>query len=107
MEGPLTYRYRLAEVRGSIRPREARPTKLYFIQAGLDGPIKIGRAVDPRQRLAQLQTASPYELRLLASWDIEDGISELAVHARFEDAHLRGEWFEPVPELLRFVEEIA
>jgi hypothetical protein len=38
---------------------------MYFIQQGTTGPIKIGVSNNPYQRLANLQTANPYKLRLL------------------------------------------
>ena len=39
---------------------------IFFIQAGHDGPIKIGKAVDPEKRLQTLQTGTHEMLRLLA-----------------------------------------
>ncbi len=32
---------------------------IYFIQAGENGPIKIGQSDDPKERLKQLQVANP------------------------------------------------
>jgi hypothetical protein len=40
---------------------------IYFIQAGETGPIKIGKANDPAQRINQFQTAHHETLRLLGS----------------------------------------
>ncbi|MDP9223823.1 MAG: hypothetical protein M3P18_08185, partial [Actinomycetota bacterium] len=37
---------------------------VYFIQSGLDGPVKIGRSIKPKRRLPQLQTGNPDELIL-------------------------------------------
>ncbi len=75
---------------------------VYFIRAGNEGAIKIGRATDPRKRLAALQTASPAPLLLLAV--IENG-DERAFHTQFAAHRLNGEWFHPAPELLALAAE--
>lgn len=67
---------------------------VYFVRSGTHGPIKIGRAVDPHERLRQLQTGSPVELRLLGT--IPGGVDlEAALHDLLGDSRLRGEWFRP------------
>lgn len=65
---------------------------VYFIQAEHGGPIKIGYSANPQNRLAALQTSSPWKLRILAltpgnRWD-EDNL-----HRRLGAHHLRGDWF--------------
>ena len=42
---------------------------VYFIQAGEDGPIKIGYAANVQRRIAALRTACPTELRELGYID--------------------------------------
>jgi hypothetical protein len=67
-------------------------TFVYFIQAGQDGPIKIGVAADPLLRLDDLQVGSPVALTLLAA--IPGGaVHERQLHARFAEGRIRGEWF--------------
>lgn len=75
---------------------------LYAIQASVDGPIKLGSARDPEQRLVALQIAQHDTLRLIATWE---GTSrdEAALHHRFAALRIRGEWFQPAPELLRAI----
>jgi hypothetical protein len=66
------------------------------IQSDVTGAVKIGRSSHPEQRLDELQTGSPYKLRLLASYEGR-GEEELAVHrsvARFRTKQ-KGEWFHP------------
>lgn len=75
---------------------------IYFIQMGEDGPIKIGKADDPRQRLNSLQIGCPVALTLLGVLD-GDVEREADLHAGFDDARLRGEWFSPVPDLLALI----
>jgi hypothetical protein len=73
--------------------------RVYFIQAGEDGPIKIGCAVDVPRRLKVLQTGNVEVLRLLC--DFEGGPEEeRRLHRLFAGHHLRGEWFRPSIELL-------
>lgn len=65
---------------------------VYFIQQGLDGPIKIGLARNPDARRDQLQTGHAEHLYLRA---VRRGEADLErwLHARFAEGRLRGEWF--------------
>lgn len=79
---------------------------IYFIQHGAGGPIKIGIAKDVERRLASLQSASPVPLHVLgAVRGTERG--ERQLHLRFAKHRIRGEWFQPVEDLLRYVERTA
>lgn len=71
---------------------------VYFIQAGADGPIKIGVADDPEKRLNELQIGNHAELFLRAR---RPGGLELEreLHARFWNTRVRGEWFADTPGL--------
>lgn len=75
---------------------------LYMIQAGDQGPVKIGHADDPELRLRNLQTAHYEPLRLLV---IYPGGSQLEamLHEQFAKDRIRGEWFHPTDELERMV----
>lgn len=78
---------------------------VYLIQAGIDGPIKIGFTKNnPLERLAQLQTAIAQKLSLLAviPGDLE---LEAELHQRFSYAVQSGEWFYPVIELVEFAKK--
>lgn len=82
---------------------KARETFVYFVQQGDGGPVKIGVAKDPRNRLADLQVGSPYPLRLLCVFrTIVAYESEL--HRTLRDYRLSGEWFEPHPLILGIAE---
>lgn len=67
---------------------------IYFVQSGDDGPIKIGLAKDINKRMRGLQTAHPFPLRLIASFD-GDRTKEKALHQELKSARLEGEWFAP------------
>jgi hypothetical protein len=77
---------------GPILPQRKRaPLYVYFIGTE-HGPIKIGSARSPYQRLCTLQTANAEELYLFAY--AEGGVRlERELHTRFSDLRLRGEWF--------------
>ena len=80
-----------------------RQTKIYFIQAGTSGPIKIGYSGGPiERRLAALQTGHPEPLRLLAAVD-GDRSTEAELHRRFHPYRRSGEWFDPHPDLIQFI----
>ena len=75
---------------------------IYFIQAGQDGPIKIGVSDNPQSRLEALQTAHYEKLRLLGVIGGGDS-KEKEMHLRFNQYGMTGEWFKPVGELLDFI----
>lgn len=76
---------------------------MYAIQAGEDGPIKIGLAAKPWERLATLQTANPVRLHGRAAWRGSPA-EEKALHEMFATDRLEGEWFRPTPEIVGLVE---
>lgn len=111
----LTDRLRAACVEtnrlASKLPRSARrslPSSVYFIQTGFydDDPVKIGIADSVQARLVQLQTASPYRLRLLGVMP-GGATEERALHQRFAHLRLHGEWFEGADELLTAIAEMT
>ena len=72
----------------------------YFVQAGPDGPIKIGSTRNLPVRLRSLATMSPIRLRLLGV--VEGDIEDLC-HARLGAYRAHGEWFVPSPEVTEFI----
>lgn len=82
-----------------VRPADER---VYFIQAGTDGPIKIGRSTDPQVRLANLQTANHERLVLLGVLDLTvlgnphaARLLEANLHRMLAADAIAGEWFRP------------
>lgn len=61
--------------------------------------VKLGYSSDVGARLSALQIASPLRLRVLATrpGTVED---EMRLHERHALHRLRGEWYEPDPEVL-------
>jgi hypothetical protein len=74
---------------------------VYVVQWGDAGPVKIGQAIDPRLRLAELQCANWNELRLVAVVPfVKEGMAQIiepAAHALAGEYRLRGEWFDLEP----------
>ena len=68
---------------------------LYIIQSDITGAIKIGISKNPKNRLKQLQTGSPYKLKLLT---IVNGRGDLerSLHKslRTYKQSCKGEWFD-------------
>jgi hypothetical protein len=78
--------------------------QVYFIGAA-SGPIKIGIAVRPTDRLKGLQTSHHERLELLAV--CKGGQArESAYHKQFTAHRLHGEWFERCPEIEAEIERL-
>jgi hypothetical protein len=69
---------------------------IYAIEAVGSGFIKFGRAKSVGRRLAELETACPFELNIIAAADWPDG-AESALHTYLQPALERGEWFKDGP----------
>ncbi len=80
---------------------------IYAVQAGTNGPIKIGFAKDIKSRMASIQTGCPDRLTLLGTCEVEDdSLVEKYLHKLNSAFHLRGEWFKPGFRVLETVEAI-
>ena len=71
---------------------------IYAMQAGDNGPVKIGIAINPASRLRELQTGNPQALRIVEKIDAPDR-QERFLHERLKEHRIRGEWFNPHPEV--------
>ena len=81
---------------------------IYFIQAGNDGPIKIGKAQSPEARRRELQTGNHEKLNLIK---VIPGESERedSIHndLRSHQYRPRSEWFSATPEVLAYIDKVA
>jgi hypothetical protein len=69
---------------------------VYFIEGIDTGLVKIGKAIDLRNRWVQLRNASPTELRLIKALPGYTD-EERWTHTLFEEHQIKGEWFELEP----------
>lgn len=72
--------------------------KTYVIgtkRTGVKVVVKIGKAVDPKKRLKELQTGHPEVLKIFTTFPNEGQTAEAALHARYKQYQTRGsgEWF--------------
>jgi hypothetical protein len=88
-------------VRGVGEPR------VYFIQMGQHGPIKVGwTSRTPAARMADFQVGNPERLRLLGSCpDVWERTRETELKHLFASVRVRGEWFCPIPDVLEVIAE--
>jgi len=75
---------------------------IYVMQHPL-GPVKIGIATHPEDRLANLQVGCPFELKLRKSKTVpEPHAVEQYLHMYFRKYHMNGEWFDLPAEIRDF-----
>lgn len=75
---------------------------IYFILAPELNRVKIGLAQKPWERLSKLQTDCPCDVQLVAFIQ-GDLAAEQALHQRFAQQRVRGEWFNLIGPLLDYV----
>jgi len=87
-----------ASIQQTAKPKVARPTLTYFIQAGdANGLVKIGKTTDLETRIARLQTGCPLPLHVIRTISCD---CESYMHRAFAGERQRGEWFEFCPSML-------
>jgi hypothetical protein len=75
--------------------------KTYFIHSAKLEAVKIGRSIQPVERLKALKNGNPDELQILG---LLDGNREHEFHERFKEYRKRGsEWFFLGPSLMDFL----
>lgn len=89
---------------GLPEPQPPQAGFVYFIRQGGNGPIKIGQARDVERRRTELQQACHEQLIILAK---SRDYLELQLHHFYSDEWIRGEWFQPSPRLLAFIETLG
>lgn len=79
---------------------------VYVVQAGVDGPVKIGWTADARARLTSLAVDNAAPLFVLA---VAPGTmrQEKDLHAHFAAHRIRSEWYRPAPEILTFARDLG
>lgn len=77
--------------------------QVYFILAPKANVVKIGRSVDPDERLKALQTSNAERLEIVLLLPHRAPFEEDQLHWRFRKHHQQGEWFDYSTELRLFV----
>jgi hypothetical protein len=76
---------------------------VYFILAVKCNQIKIGSSANPAERLRDLSTACPDEIRCLGTMSNE-GHQESKLHEKFRQFRTHGEWFDADQSILEFID---
>jgi hypothetical protein len=71
---------------------------VYFITCRDAGAVKIGHSVDPHGRLPEVQLGCPLPLKVEA-WVLGGREEEMAMHWRFSEHRIHGEWFHLCDEI--------
>lgn len=80
----------------SVAQKQERPIQpgcVYVVRAEGTNAVKVGFSRDVKSRVATLQTASPFPLKLLGHFVGFDESHERAVHAGLASRRASGEWF--------------
>ena len=72
-----------------------RIAQVYLIRLGDTNYFKIGMTTDINGRIAVLQTATPFDLHLIAAADHPNAFAvEKDMHAALKEYNIRNEWFQ-------------
>lgn len=89
----------IAKIEAQKPPRKRR-TYVYFIRNGTT--VKIGHSASPRDRMRDMGTSNHATLEMLAI--LPGGvIRERALHKKFAKHRIKGEWFNLVPQITKYL----
>lgn len=96
----------------SVVGRKASQGNAFVYVIEIDGgPVKIGRTNNSRLRLREFQMACPLPMKIAFQREMtqrQSVLVETAVHRRFRQAKVRGEWFEvSAVDAAKAINEIA
>lgn len=89
--------------------QEKREAWVYLLRS-VSGHYKIGRAIDPNNRLKTFHVMLPFEVEfdcLIKSDDSEYVTLERSLHKRFADKRINGEWFALDSDDVAYIRELA
>lgn len=92
-----TVYYDTIEGESSLGKNEStpKPGYIYVVHAVDTELYKIGKSVNPNNRLASLSKQAPYRLKLLFSFAVKDmSRAEKQLHQHFVDKQVNSEWFQ-------------
>lgn len=81
---------------------------VYFIRAA--HAVKIGKAIDPEKRMAELQIGCPHRMHLVAKIKCKSHLHAFSTESHFHRVckkwHIHGEWFHADGRVKRTIERI-
>lgn len=81
---------------------------LYVVSDTGTGLVKLGRSVNPAQRLIDMQIGAGSKLKMAGRFETYSHKAESEIHAYFDTFRKHGEWFDiPVDIALKKAKEIA
>ena len=85
---------------GVQKKRRPRKTFVYFVRNG--DTVKIGHSASPKDRMRDMGTSNHAKLEMLAI--IPGGRKrEVQLHKRFAKFRIKGEWFNLVPQITKYI----
>jgi hypothetical protein len=67
---------------------------VYLIGSSLFGWYKIGKTKNPKVRVDDLGILLPFKIEVFAIWEAKNcGAMEKALHEKYAEFHINGEWF--------------
>jgi hypothetical protein len=88
--------------RKQINKNQTKKTNVYVIQANIGGPVKIGKADNIEDRIAQHQVGCPFPLKIIKIFKNVLPSFERKLHKKYKNYRLHGEWFSE--EILKLME---
>lgn len=82
-------------------------TNIYLVLDTKSKKLKIGKSANPKNRLSQLQTANPSELKMLYCIEDVESNLEQELHSLFEAYNVRREWFEYKEEIVEHFKRLS
>lgn len=76
---------------------------IYFIEAKGGDAVKIGKTLDLKTRIRELQTSNHCELEVLARPNLPQAVEKM-LHDFLAEHHIRGEWFKKCDAVLAVIE---
>ncbi len=85
------------------KAKNAKPEHVYFILDVESETVKIGAALFPERRLANMQSGNPHTLRVAKVIEYGGVRLERELHRLFRDAAIGHEWFRLTPEIREYI----
>lgn len=87
------------EFADALLDKVAQPQRVYFLQQGEGGPVKVGVTDNVVRRVKELEAQRGARLTLLATMPGTRDL-EQAIHRALAAHRIEGEWFRPVADVV-------